>query len=300
MPRRLVFVHGRAQEYKDAAALKAEWLDALSVGLANAGLALPIAEDDVRFPFYGDTLFQLTEGAGAHAAEVILRGAQDDAGEREFVASVLQEIARQAGIGPEQLADVTDHEVIERGAQDWRWLRGTLRAIDRHVPYGSGASIALITRDVYAYLTDVAIRETIQAGLAEAIEPGVETVVVGHSLGSVVAYDLLRREGHLRGWRVPLFVTVGAPLAVEAIRKAVKRLATTRCPECASAWLNALDPGDVVALYPLDPDNFPLDPSRPAIENRADVRNRTRNRHGIAGYLDDAEVARRIHGALAG
>jgi hypothetical protein len=55
---------------------------------------------------------------------------------------------------------------------------------------------------------------------------------------------------------------------------------------------------DVVALYPLDTKSFPLDPANPAIENKTDVRNRTANRHGIAGYLDDQEVARRIYDAL--
>ena len=37
---------------------------------------------------------------------------------------------------------------------------------------------------------------------------------------------------------------------------------------------------------------------QPAIENRTDVRNRTTNRHGIAGYLDDQHLARLIHDAL--
>jgi hypothetical protein len=53
-----------------------------------------------------------------------------------------------------------------------------------------------------------------------------------------------------------------------------------------------------VALYPLDTAHFPLDPTTPAIHNKRDVRNRTRNRHGIAGYLDDKEVARWIYDAL--
>ena len=37
MTRQLVFVHGRAQEQKDASALKAEWLDALQEGLGKSG-----------------------------------------------------------------------------------------------------------------------------------------------------------------------------------------------------------------------------------------------------------------------
>ncbi len=60
-------------------------------------------------------------------------------------------------------------------------------------------------------------------------------------------------------------------------------------------WFNALDPKDAVALHPLTPEYFAV---TPAIENKTDVENTTDNRHGISGYLDDAEVARRIYDAL--
>jgi hypothetical protein len=36
------------------------------------------------------------------------------------------------------------------------------------------------------------------------------------------------------------------------------------------------------------------------VENETDVQNHTDNRHGIAGYLNDPDVAWRIHAALAG
>ena len=108
----------------------------------------------------------------------------------------------------------------------------------------------------------------------------------------------LRQQGNGSGWKVPLLITVGSPLAITEVRSTLRFLNPIRCPECVSAWFNAMDKRDVVALYPLDSTTFPLDPPMPAIENKTDVRNRTGNRHGIAGYLDDAEVARRIHQAL--
>jgi hypothetical protein len=117
-------------------------------------------------------------------------------------------------------------------------------------------------------------------------------VVVGHSLGSVVSYALLRREGQAQGWDVPLYVTVGAPLGVTAIKRRLRPLSH---PSCVGQWFNARDSRDVVALYPLDETNFPIDPR---IENKNDVANHTSNRHSIAGYLDDKDVARRIHDAL--
>ena len=299
MNRQLLFVHGRAQEHKDAVALKAEWLDALDEGLGKNGLALPIPETDVRFPFYGDTLYDMVGGKAAEeAASVIVRGADADDDQRRFVRAVIQEVVTHAGMTDEQLATVAGREVVERGPLNWEWFQGFLRAIDRYVPHGSGTSIALFTYDVYQYLKNSNIRQAIDSGVSAAMTTGVETVVVSHSLGTVVSYNLLRQQGHLRGWKVPLYVTVGSPLAIGEIRKTLKSFAPTRCPECVSRWFNALDERDVVALYSLDTSRFPLDPADPAIENKRDVRNRTQNRHGIAGYLDDKDVAKRIYDAL--
>lgn len=299
MTRELIFVHGRSQEHKDADRLKRSWIKALSEGLTKSKLTLPIPETDIRFPFYGNTLFDLCAGKSTKdAAEVIVHGDETDAAEKRFTLALVEEIRQKNGITDEQLAEVAGEQVLEQGPLNWPWVRATLQALDRFVPQCSSATIALFTHDVYSYLTNAGIREPIEEGVTEAITPGVETVVVAHSLGTVVAYNLLRREGHLRGWKVPLLVTVGSPLAVTAIHTILKNFATTRTPECVGAWLNAMDSRDVVALYPLDSENFPIDPPNPAIENMTDVKNSTENRHGISGYLDNEAVASRIHGAL--
>jgi hypothetical protein len=71
--RELVLVHGRSQQHKDPVNLKKAWLDALAEGLAKIGLTLPVAEESVRFPYYGDTLIGLMEGR-----QVSRRGRQGD------------------------------------------------------------------------------------------------------------------------------------------------------------------------------------------------------------------------------
>jgi len=298
--RQLIFVHGRAQEHKDAGALKAEWLEALDEGLRKSGLTLPIAESDVRFPFYGTTLYDLVDGrSAAEAAEIIVRGTASDADEQRFLRAVLEEVRQKAGITDAQLAEIAGQDVVERGPLQWEWVQAVLRAVDRFVPHGSGGGIALATRDVYQYLRNAAIRQHIDDGVAQALLADRESVVVAHSLGTVVAYNMLTQLGASRRWQVPLFITLGSPLGVNAIRTTMRGLTSPlRCPPCALRWFNAMDERDIVALYPLTPAHFPLDPAEPAIENKVDVNNRTSNRHGIAGYLDDAEVARRIHDAL--
>jgi hypothetical protein len=298
--RQLVLVHGRSQQNKDAKALKAEWLEALKEGLSKSGLKLPIAESDVRFPYYGDTLDQMVDGKSAEAAaQVIVRGNDMDQDQKRFRAAVLVEIAKHAGLTEAQIAEAAgDEDVIRRGVLNWGWVHAILKALDNYVPLASGTSIALFTYDVYQYLKNSTIRKQIDAGVSSAIPSKVESVVVSHSLGTVVAYNCLVQRGRDVGWKVPLFVTLGCPLGIDEIKTTMKLLAPLRCPECVTAWFNAFDPRDVVALYPLSKDTFPLDPDIPSIENKIDVSNKTENRHGIAGYLDDKDVAKRIHDAL--
>ena len=197
-----------------------------------------------------------------------------------------------AGITEDQLREVAGAAVVERGPLKWEWVQGILRGVDRFVPGGSGASIAIATNDVYQYLRNPGVRDPIEMGVRGAFTPGRETVVVAHSLGTVVAYNLLRREGQAQGWNVPLFVTLGSPLGVTAIRNALRPIGH---PACTAHWFNAMDERDVVALYPLDARRFGI---APPVENKTDVRNGTANAHGIEGYLNDKDVARRIYEVL--
>jgi hypothetical protein len=293
MIKQLMFVHGRAQEKKDAAALKGEWIAAFREGLSKSELDLSISENMIRFPYYGQTLYDLVSNVPPEkVAQVIVKGENADEQQRAFVRAVIQEVRDKAGITDAEIAAVAEQAVVTKGPLNWEWLHAVLRAIEQTVPGASGASIAVATNDVYQYLFNIGIRDAIEEGIRKAMQPGADTVIVGHSLGTVVAYSLLRREGKSSGWKVPLYVTLGCPLGVSAIKRA---LAPNRHPECVGDWFNALDVRDIVALYPLDEDTFPITPS---IENKIDVNNQTENRHGISGYLNDKEVAKRIYDAL--
>ena len=123
--------------------------------------------------------------------------------------------------------------------------------------------------------------------------PGKEAVVVSHSLGTVVAYNvLMSRSAPFPDVKVPLFVTLGSPLAVNAVKSRVR---PHTFPTPVGKWYNAMDPDDVVALYPLNKKYFNTGST---IENNEKVKNWTDNQHGIGGYLDDEKVAKRIYDAL--
>jgi len=293
MMKRLVFVHGRSQEKKNSAALKAQWIAAFSKGLAKSGLQLPISEKEIKFPYYGQTLYDLIANASADkVAEIVVRGAANDRESKVFVENILNDVLKKAGISEAQVAKIAGGNVRERGLQNKKWVLGLFRAIDKYMPFASGASIALITNDVYQYLRNPGLRDAIEEGVRGALSDQTPMIIVGHSLGSVVCYNMLRRDGKRAGWQVPLLLTLGSPLGISMIRDS---LAPIRAPEGVRSWVNAFDPADAVALHALDKLHFKVSPP---IENLRHVRNGTDNRHGIAGYLDDKIVAKRIYDAL--
>jgi len=294
--KRLIFIHGRSQEDKDAVELKKTWIKTLTERWEKMGLSNPIEEERIRFPYYGDTLAQLCDGIPPEeAAKIVVRGATTSAEDNAQLSELLRTYYQSLDITDEEveaeLRNLEPGNVRERGAANWGWVQAVIRVLDRHVP-GSGAIIALVTNDVHQYLTKDTVRITLERGVREAFDPEDENIVVAHSLGTVVAYTLLTKLSAQGGWRVPTLITLGSPLGINNIRMHLDPVAH---PACVSEWFNASDPKDVVALYPLTSKYFPVDP---AITDKRDVKNWTKNKHGIAGYLDDEEVARRIHEAL--
>jgi hypothetical protein len=292
--RQLIFVHGRAQENKDAKELKNEWIEAWKKGLEANDLANPLADEDIRFPYYGDTLVDMVAGRSAEdAAEVIVKGPPPPSAEQEIMREMIAEIAAHEGVSESDIRAQLPSDVIAKGPLNWGWVQGILGAID-HVSPVSRALVALVTADVAKYLTNVAIRTNIDNGVRSALLAEREAVLVSHSLGTVVAYNvLMSRTGQFPSVKVPLFVTLGSPLAVNAIKSRIRPHTYPTPP--VDKWYNAMDPDDVVSLYPLSKKHFN---TGGAIENHDRVKNDTDNQHGIDGYLKDPRVAKKIYDAV--
>lgn len=286
---KLVFIHGRDQQGKDPVALQTEWKHTLVESLTKFDLELP---DDVEilFPFYGDKLVDLINQLDTPlVADVVAKGAAADDKEAAFRREILYEMATNSGISDAEIQAYYAALPRERGLPNWEWAQAILRALDR-TPLGDRA-IDRFTRDVYVYLTNKVVRKEIDIILNNVFTADGPYVVVGHSLGSVVGYNVLSKLATTKLIRA--YITVGSPLGIKAIKKQLD--SPLAMPDCVSEWYNAMDDRDVVSLYPLDTQNFPI---TPAITNKTNVDNHTDNRHGIVGYLNDPDVAKRIYQAL--
>ena len=289
-PVRLVLVHGRSQQGLNPADLQSNWLETLRRGAAKINRTLP-ERLDVVFPYYGDKLDEFARQFDLPlTTDIQAKGSPVNTDFLNFQAQVAEEMRQRAGVTDAQVLEEFGTNTTEKGPQNWAWVQAIIRAIDRNAGGVSQSVLETFMRDVYLYTTRMGVRDNIDRIVGGALNE-TPCVVIGHSLGSVVAYNVLRNDR--RPLNVRAYVTVGSPLAIRAVRD---RFRPIGFPTLARTWYNAFDPRDVVSLYPLDAANFPVTPS---IENFGGVNNATDNRHGIVGYLDDADVAKHVLDALA-
>jgi hypothetical protein len=288
-PARLVLVHGRSQQGLDPEVLKATWLETLRHGATKLKRTLP-DQLDVAFPYYGDKLDEFARQYEIPlTTDIQTKGVSTNTDFLDFQADIAEAMRKKAGITDAQVQSEFGNSPTEKGPQNWAWVQAIIRAIDRDAGSVSQTFIEKFMRDVYLYTSQAGVQDTIDRIVSAAIDER-PCVIIGHSLGSVVAYHILRNDP--RALNVRAFITVGSPLAIRAVRD---RFRPIGFPGKAKLWYNAYDPRDVVALYPLDTSNFPINP---AVENYGNVLNATDNRHGIVGYLDDTDVARHVLDAL--
>jgi pimeloyl-ACP methyl ester carboxylesterase len=284
---RLVFVHGMRQEGQLPAALLQVWEEALRGAWSRNGLSN--AECEIEMPFYGDELNRLTEEVRGGDFAIVRRGAGDAGTFTPLEEALIRDMAAKEGITDADVRQEVGEEVVARGPANWEWLQAMARVLERRV-FGLGALGLGFVRQVDGYLTRPHIRSAVDDIVRPALLRG-PAVVVAHSLGTVVSFRLLRAAGAQA--RVPLFVTLGSPLAINAVKRHLRPPVLAK-PAGVGKWLNGTDERDYVALYSrLDRDTF-----AEGIENLSDIHNRQDDAHAIADYLADRFVAERIHAAL--
>ncbi len=288
---KLVLIHGRAQGERKEAAILAEWRKGLEDGFAKIGAPLP-SELEIRLPFYGKRLDELTAAAVDELIKVIQRGGAPSLGGQsfDFDRQLVDALAKKAGITDAEIEAQLTNEVRRRGPQHWDWVQAAARVLSERVPWLTESIIARFTADVHAYVVRAGVRRAINKLVGDAIPTGDPCIVVSHSLGTVVAYWLLTERGE--DVSVPLFVTLGSPLGINTIRDALPR--PLGVPKGVKVWINGSDDRDYVALYArLERPMFPVD-----IENISDISNPPDYPHGIAGYLSDERIAQRLKAQL--
>ncbi len=98
------------------------------------------------------------------------------------------------------------------------------------------------------------VRAHVRGTVLQALQSRGPLLVIGHSLGSVVSFDMLWESTHLYAdtWKVDLFMSLGSPLGSHFVRS--RRLGAGhgkmgRYPEGIRRWVNIAADGDCIALH---------------------------------------------------
>lgn len=320
----LVFVHGRSQHLPVAvrsddrrrtshvAGKLRTWTAGLAKGLTLAGFPQP-SPDRISMPYYADVFadgFERRRAAGARPdLELAVTSTRD---------ALLLEAAESLHFDPGTELHPDDPGAAEEMSAAWRdvdhdafegWgddlLRSSVaRLALQFLARKTGAPKLVIESfmdDVAFYLDDDALRDEVVALVRDGVERAAgehgSVVLVTHSLGTVVGYDLF--DALPESTPVELWVTAGSPLGLPVVQRNLRprggpvprpgpRRATGEVP-----WLNAYDVRDVVSLI------HPLDGVYVAAIRDERTHNSTRP-HAIEDYLADPDVARPIGRALQG
>jgi hypothetical protein len=237
----ILVVHGIGQQLEGPGTLAARLFPALRDGMVRGGT--DIDREDVAFASYGE-LFR-------PAAEFLAPEPYYDESdvEADYETSLLMALWERAASCDQAVIPPGEETLFRTPSLARRALAATSRS-----RFLAGVAERLFVGDLKqfrAYFCDDDMRDAIQERVETAIEADTR-VIVGHSLGSVIAYELLFKHPHPQ---VRALVTLGSPLGIpnlvfDRLRPAPAATGNGRVIGAwplVAMWANVADTGDVVA-----------------------------------------------------
>ena len=164
----------------------------------------------------------------------------------------IEQVLRQPAASP---ADIAEARTLKRRAV--RWLYRAAEHLPFLIPQVADENMQLHLRDLRRYVTndaDIAnaTRRQLKMPLRAAWKSGRPVLLIGHSMGSVIAYDTLwqmSRESREEG-RVDL-LTLGSPLGQRYIQRRLEgrnESGARRYPDNIRHWVNIAAVGEMTAV----------------------------------------------------
>lgn len=222
----VIGVHGRAPK-PEQSQLKYWWHQAVLEGLERNEHRSPDNPIEFELAYYADVFHEP------------LSFAQND-----------EPYAKAKGTGP-----LPTYEAFHSRAYVSDKVDDLIDAVRHHIGQGGLAEEALKQRmrDLHQYYADAVKRSAVQQALRNVLEPelnrGKRIMLIGHSMGTIVAYDVLRDLGRENpSQTVQHFITLGSPLGLPYVKYMIQAARDqVRTPSIVEKWSNFSDPDDWVS-----------------------------------------------------
>ncbi|WP_168702476.1 hypothetical protein [Gordonia paraffinivorans] len=218
---KIVYLHGVGTGDPEG-----EWLVGLNQGLESIG-APPIYVGDVIAPRYAGILN--TTGVKSKHPDRTYNVKNDHAERRAFE-------RRQARV--QRMLGKTGL------VQTFGFARVPGPVVENVQRVGIGTAVIDELKQVKRYMTDENVRAAVLSRILDEIPPAGDILLIGHSLGSVIAIDLL---DHLPPkLHVRRFITIGSPAGSDALHEGSERILKRFPYARVDDWSNFLDCYDPV------------------------------------------------------
>lgn len=220
MPHKILFLHGVGSGESER-----KWLNGLNRGLATLNLD-PIVPDQVIAPEYAWLLSADIDRV--KPPDNTYKVKKDTAERRTFF---LRQSRVERLLTPKNLAD-------KAGLRSWP------DAVVEPLQTAAIASKLGILRQVSNYMKQEALRSAILRQILKDVPTSGELILIGHSLGSIVAIDLI---DHLPpDLKVTRFLTIGSPAGSEVVHKGHEKLLKRFPYARVNDWSNIYSTNDPV------------------------------------------------------
>ncbi len=167
------------------------------------------------------------------------------------MAELSERYEQAQGEGPLRRYDPEKFDKIRSFIQKWGG-----RLLDKEKDLiGLGANVekllAISLTDLADYYDSPDKRKQMRKQLSEPLKRyGAKCqVLIAHSMGSIIAYDVLRELDNSEMESISHFITIGSPLGLPLVTQKIrKEFEETRTPEKVIRWTNIADPVDKVSL----------------------------------------------------
>jgi hypothetical protein len=247
---RVVITHGRDQAFQIPGTMQRDWADALRFGLERVKFPKPEGVD-VDFAFYGD-IWRVD-----HPGRTPATGEDGDA-DRGFGTTSEAAVVRSAAGPPSDLvrdvaAELSPEAAPSRGADDeaergWDDVARIVNLLDERLGAGK-AVLAWFLKDLDEYFSTATIRDEVKERLTKKLgDVDEDVILLGHSMGSIVAYDLMA-DGVAANLPIRALLTFGSPLGMASIRDRVEALHHgTPYPTALDRWVNVFNRKDFATV----------------------------------------------------
>ena len=287
----VIFIHGMNQQQQTAASLQQNWLDILEQGLiqAHQQAIFPYLKKHVHMPFYGDLLTRYHLENTLNASTLMPQ--------------VWSHLPFFHPTHPlKQTKIINNNENIKKSifyskifdalkfsptlktfsAQSKDLVLHDFSVVLNYFPKLHANLLHKFLVETYLYLSNPHFIHAVHTRIHEQLHNHKTSVIVAHSLGSVIAYHFLLLHPELKIHR---FISLGSPLAFRVIQTYLPQ--PLQHPVAISGdWINFYSHDDFLSSFPLIKPTFDF---QPAIINHQ-IRTDIYHPHDIQNYLQHPKV----------